>query len=144
MFFGLKILSAFYDFCKYSSALHTRFYDGSKHYKPWSDYSLGSRLIWVHIVCNIAYLNKWKMKVTKVVTGDCLWLKQYVVNVLKFWTLVACQKGLDKQLRTRFEEAIWSGFSLFAILTSILWIPAQITHIFFENRKWKVCEIWQH
>ena len=26
---------------------------GSKHFEPWSDCSLGSALIWVHIVCNI-------------------------------------------------------------------------------------------
>ena len=53
------------------------------------------------------------------------------VNVLKFPKDVACQKGLDKQDRLRSdcfwrssliwvfpEEAVWSGSSLFAILTS--------------------------
>ena len=42
------------------------------------------------------------------------------------------QKGLEKQHNPRSES------SLFAILTSILWIPALLTHILFENRKRKV------
>ena len=64
-----------------------------------------------------------------------------IVKVLKFWTLVACQKGWYKHRvsaglkftllnpwnradpdQTASEEAVWSGSSLFAILTSILWI----------------------
>ena len=32
--FVLKILSAFYVCCIYSSTLQTRFYQGSKHYEP--------------------------------------------------------------------------------------------------------------
>ena len=37
IFFVLKLLSAFYVCCiiLQSSALHTRFYRGSKHYEPW-------------------------------------------------------------------------------------------------------------
>ena len=31
------------------------FMKGSKQYEPWSDCSLGSSLIWVHIVCNIGH-----------------------------------------------------------------------------------------
>ena len=31
------------------------FYYGSKHYESWSDGSLKSSLIWVHIVCTIGY-----------------------------------------------------------------------------------------
>ena len=46
--------------------------------------------------------------------------------------------------QTASEEAVWSGSSMFAILTSILWIPAPITHIFFENRQWIVFEILEH
>ena len=39
--------------------------------------------------------------------------------------------------QTASEEAVWSGSSLFAFLTNILWIPALITHIFFEKQKVK-------
>ena len=66
------------------------------------------------------------------------------VNVLKFRTLVAYLKGLTNKAdpdQTASEEAVWSGSSLFAILTSILWIPVQITNILFEKRKRKVLEI---
>ena len=44
------------------------------------------------------------------------------VNVLKFRSLDACQKGLDKVTirvdsdQNASEEAVWSGTSLFAIL----------------------------
>ena len=37
--FGLWMLSAFYVWCICSRALQTRFYHGSKHYEPWSDWS---------------------------------------------------------------------------------------------------------
>ena len=63
---------------------------------------------------------------------------QTTVNVLNFQTVVACQKGLDKQCRPR------SGSSLFAILISLLRIPALNTNILFENRKRKVLEILEH
>ena len=43
--------------------------------------------------------------------------------------------------QTASEEAVWSGSSLFAILTSMLFIPALITNNLFENRKRKVLEI---
>ena len=51
---------------------------------------------------------------------------------VKFQTLVACQKGLDNSVgpdQTASEEAVRSGPSLFAIMTSILLIPALITKI---------------
>ena len=38
--------------------------------------------------------------------------------------------------KTASAEAIWSGSSLFAILTSILLIPALITKIYIVKRKW--------
>ena len=45
-------------------------------------------------------------------------------KVLKFQTLVACQKmaltNNDNPDQTASEEAVWSGSSLFATLTSIL------------------------
>ena len=47
-----------------------------------------------------------------------------VVNVLKFETLVACQKYLGKQRRLRpycfSEEAVCSGSPLFAFLMCVL------------------------
>ena len=52
-----------------------------------------------------------------------------MVNLLKFQSLVACQKDL---------EAVWSVASLFAILTSNLWILALKTKILLEHRKKKV------
>ena len=55
IFFVLNMLSALYVCCIYSSALQTRFYHGSKQYEIWSDWSLGTSLIWVHIVCNTGY-----------------------------------------------------------------------------------------
>ena len=45
---------------------------------------------------------------------------------------------------TASEEAVWSKSSLFAVLTSILWTPALIHNILFENRKRKVFEILDH
>ena len=59
IFYVLKISSAFYVCCIYSSTLQTRFDHGSKQYGPWSDCSLGSRLILVHIVCNIGNLRTY-------------------------------------------------------------------------------------
>ena len=46
----------FFICCIYSSSLKTRVNHGIKKDEPWSDCSLGSSLIWVHIVCNIGYL----------------------------------------------------------------------------------------
>ena len=41
-------------------------------------------------------------------------------------------------------SAVWSGSSLFDILTSSLWFPALKTNILFENRKRKEFEILEH
>ena len=60
------------------------------------------------------------------------------VNVWNFQTLVLWRKGLDKQGRPK------SGSSLFAIQTTILWIPALKTNILFENRKRIGFEILEH
>ena len=38
------------------------------------------------------------------------------------------------------SEAVWSESTLFAFLTSFLWVPAIITNILFEGRKRKVFE----
>ena len=46
--------------------------------------------------------------------------------------------------QTASEEAVWSGSSLFAILTPTLLIPALKTNILFENRKWKVFKTLEH
>ena len=48
---------------------------------------------------------------------------QSTVNVLKFRILVACWKGLAKRGRPRSD--CFRSSSLFAILTTILWIPAR-------------------
>ena len=69
-----------------------------------------------------------------------------MVNVLKFRTL-ACQKAktnIADPDQTASEEAVWSGSSLFAIQTSILWLPALETIILFENRKRKLFRILEH
>ena len=39
---------------------------------------------------------------------------------------------------------ICSQSALFVFLTSILWIPALISYVLFENRKWKVMEILEN
>ena len=68
-------------------------------------------------------------------------------NVLKFWKLVTCQKGQVNSAgpgHTASEEAVWSGPSLFAIMSSVLQIPALKTNILFENRRKKMFKIWEH
>ena len=57
---------------------------------------------------------------------------------------LVCEKNSADPEQTASEEEVWSGSSLFAILTSTLWILALITHTFFENRKWKMFEILEH
>ena len=56
-------------------------------------------------------------------------------SCLKFLTLVACQKKAQinrvDQNQTASEEGVLSGYSLFAILTSILVFPALIKTILF-------------
>ena len=72
--------------CLYSRALQTRFYHVSKHYELWSDCSIGSRLIWVHIVCNITYL---KPKQIRAVNKSCEWqekgIKSCSTKSMKLW-----------------------------------------------------------
>ena len=46
--------------------------------------------------------------------------------------------------QTASEEAVWLVSSLFAILTSYLWIPAMINYVLFENRNKKVFESLEH
>ena len=48
------------------------------------------------------------------------------------------------QTTSESEETVWSGSSLFAILTHIVLLPALITGILFESRKTKVFEILVH
>ena len=56
---------------------------------------------------------------------------------LKFLTLVASQKSLDKQCRPRSDCFFKIRVSLFAILTSILLLPDVITNILFVKRNFK-------
>ena len=67
---------------------------------------------------------------------------QFTVNVHFFPAKKALTNSEDPDQMA--SEAAWSGSSLFAILTSILLIRALISHIFFENRKWKVFGIIEH
>ena len=46
--------------------------------------------------------------------------------------------------KTASDEAVWSGSSLLAILTSILQIPALKTNILFGNKKRKIFEVLEH
>ena len=61
-----------------------------------------------------------------------------------------CTKILNNRCMTKRPrqkasvEAVWSGSSLFAILTSTLWISAPITNILVENRKRKPLKILEH
>ena len=50
------------------------------------------------------------------------------VNVLKFRTVVAFHKSLDKQGK---EEAVWSKSSQFTFLTIILWVPVRTDNLNF-------------
>ena len=59
-----------------------------------------------------------------------------IVDVLKYRTLVACIKALANSAdpdQTASSEAVWSRSSLFAILTSILWISALGTYILWKS-----------
>ena len=80
-------------------------------------------------------------------------LKCPICNVLNFRTVIVCHKSLDKQGRPRSDyfkkkEAAWAGYSLFAFLACILWVPVLIlkliTNILFENRKRKEFKVLEH
>ena len=68
-------------------------------------------------------------------------------SVLKFQTLVPTKKAktnIANPDQTASEEAVWSGFAMFAILTSILRIPAMNSNNLFETRNRKVFKILEH
>ena len=69
------------------------------------------------------------------------------VNVLKFWTLIACQKGLDKQCRPR-SDCFWrsSLIRIFAVCYSNQHFvnSSPKTNILFESRKRKVFKNLEH
>ena len=56
-----------------------------------------------------------------------------MTRILFLWNLSGCK-----------QEAVWSGSSLFPIPTSILGLPALMTHILVENLKRKLFEIFEH
>ena len=60
LFLVLKMPSAFYVCCIYSSALQTRFFHGSKQ---------GNCMIWVHSVCNLGYIRRQEEQTTNAMTG---------------------------------------------------------------------------
>ena len=63
-----------------------------------------------------------------------------------FWAPKTYAKNYGQENISNFMQKIfdnlnlwaWSGPSLFDILTSSFWIPAQMTNILFENSKRKV------
>ena len=58
---------------------------------------------------------------------------------------MTAKKKLVKQRRHRSsEEAVWSESSLFAMLTTILWIPSLETSNLFDNRMREVLKILGH
>ena len=65
--------------------------------------------------------------------------KNLIINALKFQKLVACQNSLtnsaDPDQTASSAEAVWSGSTLFAILSSILWIPILKTDILERKDK---------
>ena len=69
------------------------------------------------------------------------------VNVLKFWSLVACQKGQDKQDIIR-SDCFWRRslikFFLVCYFANTLWIPALIIIIFFWEQKEVMLKILEH
>ena len=61
-----------------------------------------------------------------------------MVNVVNFENQLPDKKALTNSgdpNQTASEEAVWSGSSLIAILTSILWIPALKTQYFIWEQK---------
>ena len=65
-----------------------------------------------------------------------------MVNAQNFECWLPVKKGLANSVdpdQTASNEAVWSGASLFAILTSILWIPALTTNILFQIRTIEEC-----
>ena len=61
-----------------------------------------------------------------------------MADILKILTLMSFKKAKTNKEdpdQTASEETVWSGSSLFATLTSILWFLALITKILLENRK---------
>ena len=83
---------------------------------PWYNYSLDDGFITKFYFMNYG-------KCTKIMNTSCL------------------PKRPRQTVQTAPKEAVWSEFSLFAILTSISWIPALITNILFQNRTRKVFKI---
>ena len=78
----------------------------------------------------VIFLVKWKLSWSEVHNRNPV--IKVTVNVLKFQTLVACQKGLDKQCRPRSDCFL----RVFPVCYSdkYLWIPALKTNNLFENR----------
>ena len=67
----------------------------------------------------------------------------YYVKCSKISNISCLPNSADPD-QTASEEAVWSESSLFAILTSILWIPALKTNILFECGNRKVFKSLEH
>ena len=76
----------------------------------------------------------------------CLYV-WYTVDILKFWTLVTCQKGLDKQCRPR-SDCFWGSslISIFPVSYSVkqFVISSLDSQHLLENRRKKVFKILEH
>ena len=95
-----------------------------KQRRPRSDFFWKSSLIGVFPVC---YSDKHICNSSSYYL-HFIWIQKYK-SVRIFRTLVACRNSIDLQRKPR-SVAVWSGSSLFAILTTILWIQTLITSIF--------------
>ena len=73
--------------------------------------------------------------------------KRFTVNVLKFRTLIACQKGLDKLGRSR-SDCFWRSSLIrkFPVCYSLNHFVNSSTdnQHFIGNSKWKVFEVLEH
>ena len=103
--------------------------------KPWSDCSSRNRLIWVYTVWSGISVRKCSINTIN-------------VNVLKFATVVACHKSLEKQGRPR-SDCFWRSIliGLFHVCFSdrhFVSSSPDITIIIFENKKRKLYKILEH
>ena len=83
-------------------------------YPVWLNHLLDKSLIqpiWIVMLLTVSYryLDLLSLKKPELLSFGHFWaicFKENMVNVLKFLTLVACQKGLDKQRRPRSDQGL--------------------------------------
>ena len=83
----------------------------------------------------------------KGIGGIDWWVQSsYYGRCSKFWTPVACQKGLDKQRRSR-SDCFWrsSLIRIFPVCYSCMhFVNSTLDNQQIENKKRKVFEIFEH